>query len=149
MENGVIINGIGYEVIAFENEDGKRSCEDCDLRDTYFCEHSADCIADILMEEEKEDDGKFNVFQRVQPLVEKFARKNLGKETEYKFGHLKSGMIVGYNVKGRAIIVSFTDNTSWSDLDEDDIILLRSPLNMSYEYVSFGDSLLKRNESCI
>lgn len=67
--------------------------------------------------------------------VEDNARMNLGKEIVVKSG--RHGMIVGYNLHLDSIIVSYTADVGFKRLTIlDDIILLKSPLNVSYGYVS-------------
>lgn len=67
--------------------------------------------------------------------VEDNARMNLGKEIIVKSG--RRGMIVGYNLHLDSIIVSYTADVGFIRLTIlNDIILLKSPLNTSYGYVS-------------
>lgn len=71
--------------------------------------------------------------------VKEFAIANLGKTVRWQrfiIRPLPEGMIVGYNELQEAIIVSFTCNTGWDYEEEDgDIILLHSPLNVSFWYI--------------
>ena len=60
-----------------------------------------------------------------------FAIEYLGKE-------VLGGMIVGYDKDGgKHIIISYTDHKGWSpkSLEKDDVILINSPLNVSFSYV--------------
>lgn len=78
--------------------------------------------------------------------VKEFAIANLGKEViweKYSMYPYPNGMIVGYCEKTKAIITSFPDTQGWNEVDEDeDTILLHSPLNISYLYV-FMDNYQK------
>lgn len=71
--------------------------------------------------------------------VKEFAIANLGKTVRWESSIIRplpEGMIVGYNNLQEAIIVSFTCNMGWDYEEEDgDILLLRSPLNVSLWYI--------------
>lgn len=64
--------------------------------------------------------------------IEKICINNLGKEIDY--GSLK-GMVVGYNILLKCLILSFVEDIGWNTIEYTDIILLRSPLNRSYALV--------------
>lgn len=67
--------------------------------------------------------------------VKEFAIANLGKTVRWRKEFVE-GMIVGYNIEKEAIIVSFAYNLGWDYEEEDgDIILLHSPLNVSFWYI--------------
>lgn len=64
-----------------------------------------------------------------------FAKENLGKEIKVKMDDVyRCGIIVGYN--DDFVIVSFSDHSGWEEyeLESDDVILLHSPLNVTYWY---------------
>lgn len=61
--------------------------------------------------------------------IEKICIDNLGKEINYcEF----KAMVVGYNIVFGFLIVSITNGYGWELLEHTDIILLHSPLNVSY-----------------
>lgn len=83
--------------------------------------------------------------------VEEFARKNLGKSfitfdknnTNVPFG--VEAMIVGYNHYLNLIICSMTECSGWHRFwDEEEVLLLHSPLNYSYFYMDHHE-LIDRN----
>lgn len=61
--------------------------------------------------------------------IKKICIDNLGKEINY--GEFKA-MVVGYNIVFGFLIVSMTNGYGWELLEHTDIILLHSPLNVSY-----------------
>lgn len=61
-----------------------------------------------------------------------FVQANLGKEVIIKGN---KAIIVGYNSKLRCCILSFTNNVGWVSFLVSDIILLHSPLNVSFSLV--------------
>lgn len=65
--------------------------------------------------------------------VEQICSLNLGKEIEY--GDRKV-MIVGYNTQYNFIIVSSIKDDGWNELIDSDIILIQSPLNVSFFYIA-------------
>lgn len=65
--------------------------------------------------------------------IKKICIANLGREINY--GEFKA-MVVGYNTALEYLIISFTDYAGWNFLTETDIILLHSPLNVSYSLIS-------------
>lgn len=72
--------------------------------------------------------------------MKKFAISNLGKSVRWRsfiLNPLSEGMIVGYNAIWSAIIVSFTNGIGWGkeSLEGTDVILLDSPLNVSFWYI--------------
>lgn len=72
--------------------------------------------------------------------MKKFAIANLGKSVRWRsfiMNPIPKGMIVGYNAIWGAVIVSFTDDIGWDkeSLDGTDVILLDSPLNVSFWYI--------------
>ncbi len=83
--------------------------------------------------------------------VEEFARKNLGKSfitfdknhTNVPFG--VEAMIVGYNHYFDLIICSMTECSGWNHFwNEEEVLLLHSPLNYSYFYMDHHE-LIARN----
>lgn len=74
--------------------------------------------------------------------VEEFARKNLGKSfitfdknnANVPFG--VEAMIVGYNKRFNFIICSCTKNDGWTEMIDSDTILIQSPLNVSFFYIT-------------
>lgn len=58
-----------------------------------------------------------------------FVQANLGKEVTIKEN---KAMIVGYNYDICCCILSFISNVGWTNILVSDIILLRSPLNVSF-----------------
>lgn len=80
--------------------------------------------------------------------VKEFAIANLGKTVIWNYSSYypySNGMIVGYSKLQEAVIVSFTNEDGWSKEadEEEDIILLHSPLNVSLWYI-YPDSIYKR-----
>lgn len=65
--------------------------------------------------------------------IEKVCINNLGKEIDY--GEFKV-IIVGYNLVLNYLIASATNDCGWQLLEHTDIILLHSPLNISYFLVN-------------
>lgn len=64
--------------------------------------------------------------------IEKICINNLGKEVNYDSF---KGMVVGYNILLECLILSFVEDIGWNTIEYTDIILLRSPLNLSYALV--------------
>lgn len=66
-----------------------------------------------------------------------FVIDNLGKEIRNQLNNNYCGMIIGYDsiMNSNFIIVSRVDDKGWHELEEHDIILLNSPLNVSYWYI--------------
>ena len=58
-----------------------------------------------------------------------FVQANLGKEVTIEEN---KAMIVGYNYDICCCILSFTSDAGWTNILISDIILLRSPLNVSF-----------------
>lgn len=58
--------------------------------------------------------------------IKKICINNLGKEIDY--GSLK-GMVVGYNIVLKCLILSLVEDCGWNDFVSSDIILLHSPLS--------------------
>lgn len=80
--------------------------------------------------------------------VEEFARKNIGKSfktfnKDYIIPDIEA-MIVGYSSFKQLLICSVTEFCGWRHFDEDDILLVHSPLNYSYFYISHAE-LITRN----
>ena len=63
--------------------------------------------------------------------VEQICSLNLGKEIEYED---RKVMIVGYNTQYNFIIVSSIKDDGWNETIDSDIILIQSPLNVSFFY---------------
>lgn len=142
MENGVVIKGVEYEIVPDENEYGILGCEDCDLFNNKFCTSCQDCPIDSMFSIEEEL-GTSSVFKRVQSDVERFARENLGKEVTYRYrDNERKGMVVGYNastIEHSIIVSSLTEGWFASLIDENDKILLHSPLNRYLDYVDIEE----------
>lgn len=68
--------------------------------------------------------------------IKQFCINNLGKEFMTVFGY--KSMIVGYHIdpinNSKFLITSSTRKTGWTTLDNNDTILLHSPLNITYGY---------------
>lgn len=80
--------------------------------------------------------------------VEEFARNNLGKsfktfDKDY-IPFETEAMIVGYSSLKQLLICSVTECDGWRRLDEDDILLVHSPLSYSYFYMVHTE-LIARN----
>lgn len=78
-----------------------------------------------------------------------FIKENLGKEINVNIaGKHKPGMIVGYN--GDDMIVSFTEDTGWYEVEREkgDVLLLYSPLNVTYWYCSCSGDNEKILDAC-
>lgn len=81
--------------------------------------------------------------------VEEFARNNLGKsfktsDKDYIIPFETEAMIVGYSSLKQLLICSVTECSGWRRLDEDDILLVHSPLSYSYFYMVHTE-LIARN----
>lgn len=79
--------------------------------------------------------------------VEEFARNNLGKsfktfDKDYIIPFETEAMIVGYSKQ--FLICSVTECGGWRRFDEDDILLVHSPLSYSYFYMVHTE-LIARN----
>lgn len=80
--------------------------------------------------------------------VEEFARKNLGKsfktfDKDYIIPFEAEAMIVGYNSFKQFLICFVTEFGGWRRFDEDDILLVHSPLNYSYFYMAHTELIAK------
>lgn len=82
--------------------------------------------------------------------VEEFVRKNLGKSfiTFDKDNiHVPvevEAIIVGYNHHLNLVICSMTECTGWHHFwDEEEVLLLHSPLNYSYFYIDHRELIAK------
>lgn len=81
--------------------------------------------------------------------VEEFARKNIGKsfktfDKDYIIPFKTEAMIVGYSSFKQLLICSVTECGGWRRFDEDDILLVHSPLSYSYFYMAHTE-LIARN----
>lgn len=82
--------------------------------------------------------------------VEEFARNNLGKsfktfDKDYIIPFETEAMIVGYSSLKQFLICSVTEcGGGWRRLDEDDILLVHSPLSYRYFYMVHTE-LIARN----
>lgn len=65
--------------------------------------------------------------------VEQICSLNLGKEIDY--GDRKV-IVAGYNTEYNFIICSSTKDDGWNELIDSDIILIQSPLNVSFFYIA-------------
>lgn len=73
--------------------------------------------------------------------VEEFARKNIGKsfktfDKDYIIPFETEAMIVGYSSFKQLLICSVTECGGWNELIDSDIILIQSPLNVSFFYIA-------------
>lgn len=80
--------------------------------------------------------------------VEEFARKNIGKsfktfDKDYIIPFETEAMIVGYSSFKQLLICSVTECGSWRRFDEDDILLVHSPLSYSYFYIAHTELIAK------
>ena len=80
--------------------------------------------------------------------VEEFARKNLGKsfktfDKDYIIPFKAEAMIVGYSSFKQLLICSVTEFSGWRLFDEDDILLVHSPLNYTYFYMAHTELIAK------
>lgn len=66
--------------------------------------------------------------------IEQICSLNLGKEIDYYRNY--KVMIVGYNTRFNFIICSSTKNDSWTEMMDSDTILIQSPLNVSFFYIT-------------
>lgn len=63
-----------------------------------------------------------------------FAKQNLGAEVILRSSNfIINGIIVGHD--NECIILGFTNDRGWIKLNDDDIILVHSPIIRSYWYV--------------
>lgn len=65
--------------------------------------------------------------------AEQICSLNLGKEINY--GDYKV-MVVGYNKRFNFIICSCTKKDGWTEMIDSDTILIQSPLNVSFFYIT-------------
>lgn len=80
--------------------------------------------------------------------VEEFARNNLGKsfktfDKDYIIPFETEAMIVGYSSFKQLLICSVTEYGGWRRFDEDDILLVHSPLSYSYFYIAHTELIAK------
>lgn len=80
--------------------------------------------------------------------VEEFARKNIGKsfktfDKDYIIPFETEAMIVGYSSFKQLLICSVTECGGWRRFDEDDILLVHSPLSYSYFYIAHTELIAK------
>lgn len=73
--------------------------------------------------------------------VEEFARNNIGKsfitfDKDYRIREGIEAMIVGYNSYHNFLICSIDELDGWRNLWENDILIIHSPLNISYYYMT-------------
>lgn len=66
--------------------------------------------------------------------IEQICSLNLGKEIDYYRDY--KVMVVGYNKRFNFIICSCTKNDSWTGMIDSDTILIQSPLNVSFFYIT-------------
>lgn len=66
--------------------------------------------------------------------IEQICSINLGKEIYYHKNY--KVMVVGYNKKFNFIICSCTKDDSWTEMIDSDTILIQSPLNVSFFYIT-------------
>lgn len=66
--------------------------------------------------------------------IEQICSLNLGKEIDYYRDY--KVMVVGYNKRFNFIICSCTKNDSWNEMIDSDTILIQSPLNVSFFYIT-------------
>lgn len=65
--------------------------------------------------------------------AEKICSLNLGKEINYRDYKV---MVVDYNKRFNFIICSCTKNDGWTEMIDSDTILIQSPLNVSFFYIT-------------
>lgn len=65
--------------------------------------------------------------------IEQICSLNLGKEIDHGDHEV---IIVGYNAEYDFIICSSTKDDGWNELIDSDIILIQSPLNVSFFYIA-------------
>lgn len=73
--------------------------------------------------------------------VEEFARKNIGKsfktfDKDYIIPFETEAMIVGYSSFKQLLICSVTECGGWTEMIDSDTILIQSPLNVSFFYIT-------------
>lgn len=74
--------------------------------------------------------AEWKSFAHSKAKIEKFARNNQGKAVSIEVENCKEqGVIAGY--VGDCIIVAVSTTSGWTDLSEDDVLLIQSP---SYKY---------------
>ena len=87
--------------------------------------------------------------------IQQFVKENLGKEIAFKNCDnpkgtaIMRGMVVGYDSCRIEIFVSYTNDVGWSPaeiIDGDDVVLLHSPPNKSYDYI-FHDKIIDSPET--
>ena len=87
--------------------------------------------------------------------IQQFVKENLGKEIAFKNCDnpkgtaIMRGMVVGYDSCRIEIFVSYTNDVGWSPaeiIDGDDVVLLQSPPNKSYDYI-FHDKIIDSPET--
>ena len=66
--------------------------------------------------------------------IEQICSLNLGKKIDYHKNW--KGMIVGYNTQFNFIICASTKNNGWTEMIDSDTILIQSPLNVSFFYIT-------------
>lgn len=66
--------------------------------------------------------------------IEQICSLNLGKEIDYYRNY--KVMVVGYNKRFNFIICSCTKDDSWTEMIDSDTILIQSPLNVSFFYIT-------------
>ena len=66
--------------------------------------------------------------------IEQICSLNLGKEIDYYRDY--KVMVVGYNKRFNFIICSCTKDDSWTEMIDSDTILIQSPLNVSFFYIT-------------
>ena len=66
--------------------------------------------------------------------IEQICSLNLGKEIDYYRDY--KVMVVGYNKRFNFIICSCTKNDCWTEMIDSDTILIQSPLNVSFFYIT-------------
>lgn len=66
--------------------------------------------------------------------IEQICSLNLGKEIDYYRDY--KVMIVGYNKRFNFIICSCTKKDGWIEMIDSDTILIQSPLNVSFFYIT-------------
>lgn len=75
--------------------------------------------------------------------VEAFARTNLGKSfltfSKDVDSYRQEGMVVGFNAKMQFLICSTNSSEGWKSINKEDVLLIDSPLNTSFFYITISE----------
>lgn len=73
--------------------------------------------------------------------AKEFAEKNIGKNATAEYFGIKVGMVIGYT-NDNSVIISFPNGYGWHYRwlsDEQDHLLIKSPLNVGFLYFGVKD----------